>query len=213
MLHPHDDSHAYRFCPRCGGALERRVLKADRARAPGVHALRVRLLSRSEDRRRHDHPATRGRIVLVPSRHRAGLRQVGVSRRLRRPRRAADRRGDPRSARGMRPRRPARRARQHLLLSRPRAGDRRLRGHGARRHAVRRTTSASRRRSSSRRRFRGTISPSAARTKGCATTWTARVIPFPAWPVAVYGCGSARAAVAYLLDPPAADRLPILWPP
>lgn len=27
-LHPHDDSHAYRFCPRCGGALERRVLKA-----------------------------------------------------------------------------------------------------------------------------------------------------------------------------------------
>ena len=26
-LHPHDDSHAYRFCPRCGGALERRVLK------------------------------------------------------------------------------------------------------------------------------------------------------------------------------------------
>jgi 8-oxo-dGTP diphosphatase len=27
-LHPHDDSHAYRFCPRCGGALERRLLKA-----------------------------------------------------------------------------------------------------------------------------------------------------------------------------------------
>ena len=27
MLHPHDDSHAYRFCPRCGGTLERRVLK------------------------------------------------------------------------------------------------------------------------------------------------------------------------------------------
>jgi 8-oxo-dGTP diphosphatase len=27
QLHPHDDSHAYRFCPRCGGALERRVLK------------------------------------------------------------------------------------------------------------------------------------------------------------------------------------------
>ena len=26
-LHPHDDSHAYRFCPRCGGALERRLLK------------------------------------------------------------------------------------------------------------------------------------------------------------------------------------------
>ena len=26
-LHPHDDSHAYSFCPRCGGALERRELK------------------------------------------------------------------------------------------------------------------------------------------------------------------------------------------
>jgi len=26
-LHPHDDSHSYRFCPRCGGALERRLLK------------------------------------------------------------------------------------------------------------------------------------------------------------------------------------------
>jgi ADP-ribose pyrophosphatase YjhB (NUDIX family) len=27
-LHPHDDSHAYRFCPRCGGVLERRTLKS-----------------------------------------------------------------------------------------------------------------------------------------------------------------------------------------
>src|SRR5437764_11110622 len=27
-LHPHDDSHEYRFCPRCGAALERRLLKA-----------------------------------------------------------------------------------------------------------------------------------------------------------------------------------------
>ena len=26
-VHPHDDSHAYQFCPRCGGALERRLLK------------------------------------------------------------------------------------------------------------------------------------------------------------------------------------------
>jgi 8-oxo-dGTP diphosphatase len=25
---PHDDSHAYRFCPQCGGTLERRRLKA-----------------------------------------------------------------------------------------------------------------------------------------------------------------------------------------
>jgi len=27
-LHPHDESHRFRFCPRCGGALERRLLKA-----------------------------------------------------------------------------------------------------------------------------------------------------------------------------------------
>jgi len=34
ILHPHDDSHAYRFCPRCGGALERRVLKASDPERP-----------------------------------------------------------------------------------------------------------------------------------------------------------------------------------
>jgi 8-oxo-dGTP diphosphatase len=27
-LHPHDASHAYRFCPQCGGTLDRRLLKA-----------------------------------------------------------------------------------------------------------------------------------------------------------------------------------------
>ena len=27
-LHPHDESHTYRFCLRCGGAFERRILKA-----------------------------------------------------------------------------------------------------------------------------------------------------------------------------------------
>jgi 8-oxo-dGTP diphosphatase len=27
-LHSHDEAHAFRFCPRCGGALERRLLKA-----------------------------------------------------------------------------------------------------------------------------------------------------------------------------------------
>src|SRR5882672_3022302 len=34
MLHPHDDSHAYQFCPRCGGALERRRLKATEPERP-----------------------------------------------------------------------------------------------------------------------------------------------------------------------------------
>jgi len=28
MLHPHDDAHAYRFCPRCAGVFERRLLKS-----------------------------------------------------------------------------------------------------------------------------------------------------------------------------------------
>lgn len=26
-IHPHDESHSYQFCPRCGGALDRRLLK------------------------------------------------------------------------------------------------------------------------------------------------------------------------------------------
>ena len=34
MLHPHDDSHAYRFCPRRGGSLERRTLKATEPERP-----------------------------------------------------------------------------------------------------------------------------------------------------------------------------------
>jgi ADP-ribose pyrophosphatase YjhB (NUDIX family) len=33
-LHPHDESHAYRFCPRCGGPLERRVLKPTEPERP-----------------------------------------------------------------------------------------------------------------------------------------------------------------------------------
>ena len=33
-LHPHDESHAYRFCPRCGGPLERRLVKAGEPERP-----------------------------------------------------------------------------------------------------------------------------------------------------------------------------------
>jgi 8-oxo-dGTP diphosphatase len=33
-LHPGDESHAYRFCPRCGGTLERRSLKANEPDRP-----------------------------------------------------------------------------------------------------------------------------------------------------------------------------------
>ena len=39
MLHPHDDSHAYQFCPRCGGPLERRVLKAATLRVLSLQRL------------------------------------------------------------------------------------------------------------------------------------------------------------------------------
>src|SRR5262245_36880649 len=34
VLHPHDESHAYRFCPRCGGGLERRLLKSTEPERP-----------------------------------------------------------------------------------------------------------------------------------------------------------------------------------
>ena len=33
-LHAHDESHAYRFCPRCGGPLERRRLKTSEPARP-----------------------------------------------------------------------------------------------------------------------------------------------------------------------------------
>ena len=33
-IHPHDESHSYQFCPRCGGALERRLLKATEPERP-----------------------------------------------------------------------------------------------------------------------------------------------------------------------------------
>jgi len=33
-LHPHDESHAYQFCPRCGGPLERRRLKLSEPERP-----------------------------------------------------------------------------------------------------------------------------------------------------------------------------------
>src|SRR5262245_36367256 len=32
--HPHDDAQTYRFCPRCGGQLERRLLKSTEPERP-----------------------------------------------------------------------------------------------------------------------------------------------------------------------------------
>ena len=34
IIHVHDESHAYSFCPRCGGALERRTLKPTEPERP-----------------------------------------------------------------------------------------------------------------------------------------------------------------------------------
>src|SRR5213594_520764 len=34
VLHPHDESHAYQFCLRCGGPLERRLLKSAEPERP-----------------------------------------------------------------------------------------------------------------------------------------------------------------------------------
>src|SRR3954464_14106245 len=34
MLHPHDDTHAYQFCPLCGAPLERRLLKPTEPERP-----------------------------------------------------------------------------------------------------------------------------------------------------------------------------------
>lgn len=34
LLHPHDESHDYRFCPRCGGPLERRRLRPGEPERP-----------------------------------------------------------------------------------------------------------------------------------------------------------------------------------
>lgn len=33
-LHPHDETHQYKFCPRCGGPLERRLLKSSEPQRP-----------------------------------------------------------------------------------------------------------------------------------------------------------------------------------
>ena len=179
ILHPHDDSHAYRFCPRCGGALERRLLKPTEperlvcTRCGFVFYLDPKIAVGTIIRTR-ERPARAG-----PARDRAGLRQVGVPRRLRRPRRAADGGRHPRGARGMRPRRPARRPGQHLLLRRPRAGHRRLRGDRDWRHAVRRRRVPRKRRVRRRDASRGTSSRSAARTRDCATTLPARASDSP----------------------------------
>ena len=109
MLHPHDDSHAYQFCPRCGGPLERRVLKATEPERPVCTRcgfvfyldpkIAVGTIIRPES----------GRIVLVRRAIEPGYGKWVLPGRLRRSRRAADLGRDPRGARGVRPRRAARR--------------------------------------------------------------------------------------------------------
>ena len=64
-LHPHDDSHAYRFCPRCGGALERRLLKATEPERLVCAQCGFVFYIDPEDCRRHHHPRRRPVLVLV----------------------------------------------------------------------------------------------------------------------------------------------------
>ena len=173
-MHTHDDSPAYKFCPVCGSPLEPRVLKITRAEAAGLHQhrVRIRVLPRPEDRGRDDHPRRERADCAGQARHRAGLREVGVPRRLRRSRRRDHAGRAPGGEGRSRPRRPPRSPHQHLLLRRPRAGDRRLRGDDDSRASWPWTTRASRRASSTWTTSRGTTSPSAARARRFATTST-----------------------------------------
>ena len=129
----------YRFCPRCGGALEQRLLKADRARAAGLHARAASCSTsiRRSPSARSSAPPTAGscwcgaRSSLATA---SGCSPAATSIAASRCTAAAIREAREES----RPRRPARRPRQHLLVRRPRADHRRLRRDGARRRAVRR---------------------------------------------------------------------------
>ena len=97
-------SHAasgYRFCPRCGGPLETRSLKAGDPERLVCAACGFVLLPGSEGRGRHDHHARRFAARARAAGDRAGLRAVGVPRRVRRSRRGARRRGTAGGPRGV----------------------------------------------------------------------------------------------------------------
>ena len=89
--HPHDESHAYRFCPRCGTRSNSASAEAERT-ASGSSAPRCGFVFYLDPK------IAVGTIIRADGgRHRAGasrdrtrLRQVGVPGRLRRSRRAAD---------------------------------------------------------------------------------------------------------------------------
>ena len=170
-LHPHDDSHAYRFCPRCGGPLERRLLKATEperlvcTRCGFVFYLDPKIAVGTIIR------DAIGRLVLVRRAIEPGygkwvfpggyvdrgepLHGRGAS--AKRARNAASTSGSTASSTSTRT--PA--ARRSSSSTRPRR---------CRRHACSTTTKAWKPRSSRTAAFRGTSSRSAARATGCATT-------------------------------------------
>ena len=137
-LHPHDESHSYRFCPRCGSPLERRLLKANEPErlvcgACGfVFYLDPKIAVGTIIRSAAD------RICAGAACDRSRIRQVGVPGRVCRSRRNPANRRRAGGAGGMRARGPAGGPGQHLLVRRQGAGDRGLRGHGHRRRALHR---------------------------------------------------------------------------
>ena len=109
----------YRHCPACGGMLEPTPAESRRSRAARLPRLRLRVLPRSEGCGRHDHPRRRMTGSCSCGARSSpgtgcGCSPAGTS--------IAARRhggGAARGARGGRSRRQARRAGQHLLVSRP----------------------------------------------------------------------------------------------
>ena len=164
MQHPE-----YRFCPACGGTLETRRLKAAEPDRLVCTSCGFVFYMDPKVAVGTDHPHERRAPGSGAPRHRAGLRAVGVSGRLRGPRRGDHRSRAQGGEGGVGPRREDRRLDQHLLVRgrSVRSSSSMPRPRSAASCAA--TTSAWRRACSHRTRSRGARLRSAARTMRCAT--------------------------------------------
>ena len=166
----------FRFCPVCGGALESRCSRPASPSGSSASRAGSSSISTPSSPSARSSATSDDRIVLVKRAIEPGYGKWVFPGRLRRPRRGSAGCRDPRGARGSGPRRPDRSTPEHLLVSRPHAGDHRLCGDDDRGACLRATTRGSRRGSSSRTRFRGTTWRFAARRKRCGSSWR-RVCP------------------------------------